>query len=209
VLDLAFNVLVGKQTSDSQQVRTRTFADVNELKKQGLVEETESHFRVKFTDRSSMKPVVMPFVSREQEKDWIAKEVTRLIYEDHTRPEDILILFDREADFNDLSDIIRRYDTRGAIHGFIKPFNSNHKDQDNYIFRENCLTISTTKGAKGYDAYFVFLAGCELFSTDNAGRASFYVGSTRSKLFLAVTGVTAKEDILSEAIKLSGIFNNS
>jgi superfamily I DNA and RNA helicase len=137
VLDLAFNVLVGKQASDSQQVRTRTFADVNELKRQGLVEEKESHFQVKFTDRSSVKPVVMPFASREQEKDWIAKEVVRLIYEDHVRPEDILILFDREADFKDLSDILRRYDNRGAIKGFIKPFNSNHKDQDNYIFNSD------------------------------------------------------------------------
>ena len=205
VLDLAFNVLVGKQAPDSQQVRTRTFADVNELKKQGLVEETETHFRVKFTDRSSMKPTVIPFASREQEKNWLAKEVVRLIYDDHVRPEDILVLFDREADFHDLSDIIRRYDTRGAIHGFIKPFNSNHKDQDNYIFRENCLTISTTKGAKGYDAYLVFLAGCDLFNTENSGRASFYVGSTRSKLVLWATGLNAATTLLNESLDLGNI----
>jgi superfamily I DNA and RNA helicase len=73
------------------------------------------------------------------------------------------------------------------------------------LFKENHLTIATTKGAKGYDAYFVFLAGCDVFSADSAGRASFYVGATRSKLCLSVTGIEKTDTLMMENIKLANM----
>jgi superfamily I DNA and RNA helicase len=205
VLDLAFNILMGKQASHQHQVHMREFADVNLLKQNKLVEETESCFRIKFSERSFEKPLVKAFQSRCNEKEWLASEVIKLIYEQEVRPEDMLIVFDRESDFRDLSDIIRKKDLRGMIGGFVKPYGSNDQDKDNYIFKEKHITISTTKGAKGYDAHIVFLVGADLFKTDEEGRASFYVGSTRSKLVLCVTGVQASENLLSESLRLSSM----
>jgi superfamily I DNA/RNA helicase len=74
------------------------------------------------------------------------------------------------------------------------------RDVASYIFRENCLTISTVHGAKGYDAYVVFLAGVDTFQEDEPGRASLYVGATRAKLVLYVTGLNAH--LLTEARQL-------
>jgi superfamily I DNA/RNA helicase len=74
------------------------------------------------------------------------------------------------------------------VRDFLRPFGKSG-DRDNYIFRERCLTMSTVHGAKGYDAYIVFLAGVDLFKEDQVGRASFYVGATRAKLTLYITGL--------------------
>ncbi len=205
ILDLAFNVLIGKQAPEDRQVEMGNFADVNTLKKNELVYETETHFRVNFTQRKYEKPQIQTFRTSEEEKQWIANEVVRLIYEEEVRPEDILILFSYEAGFEDLCDKIRERDLNAVIQGFVKPFGKNDADKDSYIFRDGHLTISTTNGAKGYDAYVVFLAGANTFKTDEEGRASFYVGATRSKLVLYVSGVQGEKNLLSEAVELSRI----
>jgi superfamily I DNA and RNA helicase len=148
------------------------------------------------------KPTVLEFANRNLEKEFVAKEVLNLIYNHEVRPEDILIVFHKEMDFIDLSEIIKMKDYLLKIRGYIKPYGNNKNDKDNYIFKENHLTISTTKGAKGYDAYVVFLVGADLFETNDEGRASFYVGATRAKLALYVTGILSGENLLHEALKL-------
>jgi len=61
-----------------------------------------------------------------------------------------------------------------------------------------CVFTSPTTSAfwKGYDAYVVFLAGVDTFREDEVGRASLYVGATRAKLTLYITGLNSR--ILTE-----------
>jgi superfamily I DNA and RNA helicase len=205
VLELGFNVLLGKQAPDGHLARTATFADLKMLRENDLVEESEAFFRVRFTERTGSKPLVIPFASREQEKQWVASEVVRSIVEEGVRPQDIMVLFDREADFGDLDQLIRRLDQGRVIRGFVKPYNRNRADQDRYILQENHITISTTRGAKGYDAGLVFLVGADLFGRDPVGRASFYIGATRAKLALRVSGVQPGENLMAEALRLSAV----
>ena len=95
-----------------------------------------------------------------------------------------------------------------SLQGAITPDqHSNHQDKDNYIFRKNHITLSTTKGAKGYDAYIVFLLGADLFPATSEGRASFYVGVTRSKLGIYISGILKEFNLLHESLKIKEVLN--
>jgi len=196
IVELAFNVLLGSQSPPDMRVQTRTYADVNYLKQWGLVEEYGDHLRVRFAERTFRKPTIHKFSSRSQEKQWIASEVARLVDEEQVRPEDILVLFHRKEDFEDLPTIVTA--KSALIKGFVQPYGES-PDRDDYIFREGHLTISTTYGAKGYDAQIVFLVGADLFGPENEGRASFYVGATRAKLLLYISGLDEPGTLITEA----------
>ena len=116
-----------------------------------------------------------------------------------------MILFDRIADYENLDTVIKSKDKRGLIQGFVKPYGSNRQAKDENFFQENRITLSTIKGAKGHDAYLVFLLGADLFGTDRNDRASFYVGTTRAKMGLVITGVLTENNLLDEALKLVDI----
>jgi superfamily I DNA and RNA helicase len=204
IVELAFNILLGSQAPPNMRVQTRTYADVNFLKQGGLVEEHGDHFRVRFAERTFRKPTVNKFRYRSEEKEWIASEVVRLVDEEQVRPEDILILFHRSQDFEDLPNVIAAKAKNGAVKGFVQPYAQN-PDRDQYIFREGHLTISTTHGAKGYDAQIVFVAGTDLFDLENEGRASFYVGATRAKMMLYVTGLNGPGNLIAEAEAISTV----
>ena len=74
--------------------------------------------------------------------------------------------------------------------------------KDNYILQRGKITFSTIESAKGYDAPIVFLVGAVLLPTDNRGRAEFYVGATRSRYKLFVSGVEKDQpNLLSEGLK--------
>ncbi|MEM8494484.1 MAG: ATP-binding domain-containing protein [Planctomycetota bacterium] len=49
--------------------------------------------------------------------------------------------------------------------------------------------MSTLHSAKGYDAPLVILVGCDRIKSDTEGRAQFYVGATRAKHHLVLTGI--------------------
>jgi len=202
IVELAFNVLLGSQAPPQTRVQTRTYADVNYLKQWGLVEEHGDHFRIRFAERTFEKPIIRRFASRHQEKRWLAAEVVRLVNEEQVRTEDILILFHRKHDFQDLPEMITAQDQGNSIRGFVRPYDD---DKDSYIFREGYLTISTTHGAKGYDAQIIFLAGADLFGTDKSGRASFYVGATRAKMRLYITGLDSPGTLLAEAEAINAV----
>jgi superfamily I DNA and RNA helicase len=207
ILSLGFNVLLGKQSLDCINVSNRTFADIQTLKHYNLIEETESFFRIKFAEQHGNKPLVYPFSSRESEKEWVAQELVRLIRMEHVKPEEILIQFDGEKGYEDLEEYIRRHLGPNEIAGFVRPYYGNRVDQDKYIFRENHITISTTRGAKGYDSGVVFLIGVDNFAGDNVGRASFYVGCTRARAALYVSGIiTGQDTLLSECLRIWGLF---
>lgn len=58
------------------------------------------------------------------------------------------------------------------------------------LIEDGVLTASTVASAKGYDAPVVFLLAVDMLRGDNTNdRARFYVGATRAKLHLVVTGV--------------------
>ncbi len=86
------------------------------------------------------------------------------------------------------------------------------KDKDTYIFREDHLTLSTIATAKGYDAPVVFLAGVDCFETTERDRALFYVGATRAKHVLYVSGRTLRGPqgkLLSEVAVADFMLDNS
>ena len=195
IVETAFNVLLGSESTAESKVKLKTYADVGYLRQAELIEEVGSFYKVGFADRTGEYPSVRVFASRQKEKEWIAGEVQRLLCTEQVRPEDILILFNYPLVFEDLGDLIRARLGKEYLLNFVKPFGKDG-DRDTFIFKEKSLTLSTVHGAKGYDAYVVFLAGADLFRDDEAGRASFYVGATRAKLVLHVTGL--KSTILTE-----------
>jgi len=60
------------------------------------------------------------------------------------------------------------------------------------LLEEGVLTVSTIASAKGYDAPIVFLLGADQLEGSIHDRAAFYVGATRAKLRLIITGVETK-----------------
>ncbi|MGB1287529.1 MAG: ATP-binding domain-containing protein, partial [Aggregatilineales bacterium] len=196
-VEVAFNVMTAKKALSNSGVRT--FADINYLKKQNLIEETDDHIYIKFAMRTANQvPIAKRFATREKEKVWVVRMVLKMIVEENVRPEDILILFNKKYAFDNLVDLFNDYDTTRQIEGYIRPYGKSD-DKDTYIFRSNHLTISTTHGAKGYDARIVFLMGVDQFKDEPKDRASFYVGATRASLALYLTGLDENNPLMSEA----------
>jgi len=82
---------------------------------------------------------------------------------------------------------------------------SKDKSPDTYIFKEDHLTFSTIASAKGYDAPVVFLAGVDYVETTEKSRALFYVGATRAKHMLYISGKASSGpngELLSEAARV-------
>ena len=216
IVEFAFNVLLGSKASADQKVRTREYADVAYLKEKSirgkqLIEELEDRWEVHFADRTyNRPPEIHAFRSRQDEKSWVVAKIAWLIEEQQVRSEDILVLFERISDFADLEQLVRA--RVPSIQGFVKPYGKNpNRDKDSYILRRGNLTLCTIKGAKGYDAYVVFIVGADQFQTDIRnindinniqGRASFYVGATRARLMLYVTGCGKDRSLLSEALQV-------
>jgi superfamily I DNA and RNA helicase len=203
IVQLAFNVLLGSASLDRSKVQTRTYSNVAELKQAGLVEEVDSHFQVNFAERTFDSPIVKSFASRDEERSWAMSEISRLIRKEHVQPEDILVLCHSTAECDALSSIVEGMQPP-LVKGVCTPYARDEKDE--FIFRDGCLTISTTNSAKGYDAQVVFLLGADQYSVEPEGRASFYVGVTRAKLLLYVTGKDGTGTLLQEAEKLLGMF---
>lgn len=201
IVEVAFNVLLGSQASVEQKVQTRTYADVNYLKERKVIEEVGDHFRIGFAEREYKKPQIQEFPDETSEISWLATEIARLIQEDAVRSEDILIIFDRQSHFN-YQLLQTNINQKLPDLEFILPF-GNSSDKDRYIFQPGKLTITNIYGAKGYDAPIVFLAGVDKFDLTREGRASFYVGATRAKLLLYLSGVSKHTSLLEESKRVS------
>lgn len=203
IVELAFNILLGSHALKPREVGTRSFAEAAYLGDKGLVSEEGGVFRVHFAERAGPPPEVRSFRDRHAEVAWVAGRIAELIKHDEVRPEDILVLAEHGNLVEELESALRKLLPKGQLAGYIKPFGDKSDDKDRYIFRERHLTLSTTRGAKGYDAFVGFLLGADEFAPTLQGRASFYVGATRAKYMLTVTGLEGGE-LLQEAFAQVG-----
>lgn len=200
IVELAFNVLLGSQAASATKVQTRTYADINYLKERKVIEEAGDHIRVGFAEREDKKPEIREFPDEISEIDWISSEIIRLIQVESVRAEDILVVFYRQSLFNYQS-LMTKINEELPDLEFTLPFGDS-PDKDKFIFQAGKLTISNVYGVKGYDAPIVFIAGTDKFNNNREGRASFYVGATRAKLFLYLTGIEKEDSLLKEAKKI-------
>jgi superfamily I DNA and RNA helicase len=204
IVEFAFNVLVGKCAKGGPGTRgIRDFADTETLKRNGLVTEGDAHIQVHFAKRNGRLPVVKPFKDLRAERAWVAGEVARLVDEEHVRPEDILVLAE---DWSGLSDLIATIKARCKSDvRFSQPHRN--KEKDEYIVKPGRVTVTTTRSAKGYDGYVVFVVGTDVFPMTHQGRASFYVGCTRARLRLYVSGIDGQGTLLEEAKRVSQVLS--
>jgi len=204
IVEFAFNILVGTCAPAHLRVQTRQFADVSYLGAAGLVDEGKDLVRVHFAPRRGKKgwewPIVHVFSNREEETNWLASELRRLIFEEQVRLEDMLVLFPRVRGAKKLKDRLKDLLPSSRVQRFIQPYGK-HADRDRYIFEPGHLTVSTPHGAKGYDAAVVFLLGCDLLSpAEKRDRAQFYVAATRAREVLYISGLKRPQSLLDECL---------
>jgi hypothetical protein len=199
IITLAFNVLLGSASADRTKVQTRTYSNINELLQTGLVEEVDSHYHINFAERTFDVPTIRLFVSRNAEHRWVCDEIKHLLTDEQVLPSDILVLCNTHEECSRIGQELRQAKLK-EVWGIRHPHRESEKDE--YIFADSELTVSTINSAKGYDAQIVFLLAADTFTTEPEGRASFYVGATRAKLLLYVTGLSTTGTLLHEAEKL-------
>jgi superfamily I DNA and RNA helicase len=201
-LAFAFNVLVGSFAPEGQRVATRQFADVSSLKQRGLISENGDRYDIHFSPRTGPPPVVTTYPSRQAEIDGTAKAIQDLITQQKVLPNDILVVYKAHYAFkerlaNRLSEVI------GPEYALRLVDNDHRANKNLPLVEDGFLTVSTIASAKGYDAPIVFLLGADELATDAQGRASFYVGATRAKLCLHVSGVKLSTPSLLDEILLA------
>lgn len=198
-LSLAFNVLVGAYAPEGERVTTRTFADVGSLRQRGLIEEQEGRFGVRFAPRTGPLPLVRCYPNRLAEMHGVADEIRRLIREQRVITSDILVLYKTHYIYKD--DLIPALERAVGTGNSVRQVRSDDLDSKSRpLIEDGTLTVSTIASAKGYDAPIVFLMGVDGLATDTRGRASFYVGATRAKLSLTVTGVVGGKPTLLDEV---------
>ena len=199
LLSFAFNVLVGSFAPEGQRVHTRQFADVASLRQRGLVEERGGRFDVNFAPRTGPFPQVRVCRDRRAEVDAAVEEVRRLVVEQRVLPSDILVLYWSHWPFKPaLPEKLQR-----AVGGGyrLRLVDQEHDANKNLpLLEEGVLVASTVASAKGYDAPVVLLLGADGFGVEPKDRAKFYVGATRAKLHLVVSGVPGPEPTLFDEI---------
>jgi superfamily I DNA and RNA helicase len=199
-LSLAFNVLVGSFAPEGERVTTRTFADVGSLRQRGLITEKDGRFEVSFALRTGPSPSVKVYPTRDEEIRGVAAEIRWLVVEQRVMPSDILVLYKSHYICKDaLVPALERELGKGVQIREVRSDNNDSKSRS--LIEDGTLTISTIASAKGYDAPIVFLLGVDELATDTKGRASFYVGATRAKLILNLSGMRRSErSLLDEAV---------
>jgi len=198
IVTFAFNILLGSQAANPALVSMREFAGLAELRQSNLVEESDGLFQVKFAEREGERPKFEIFNSREEEMNHLRFQLDQLLTKEHVDATDILILTLKKELCHKIAAALEDLKDTGKVEGFVLPASRENGDKDKNIFMERHITVSTVKSAKGYEAHIVFLAGVEVFPSSSEGRAEFYVGATRAKLSLTVTGVRSSE-VLSES----------
>jgi len=198
-LSLAFNVLVGAYAPEGERVTTRTFADVASLRQRGLIEEQDGRFDVRFAPRKGPLPFVHCYPSRRAEVQGVAEEIRRLVQAQRVVPSDILVLYKSHYAYKD--DLVPALERAVGDGHLVRQVRSDDADSKSRpLIEDGTLTVSTIASAKGYDAPVVFLLGVDDLAMDTKGRASFYVGATRAKLSLTITGMVREKPTLLDEI---------
>jgi superfamily I DNA and RNA helicase len=199
ILEVAFNVLYGSHAGKA--VHTRQFLDLETLNKGGHITEGNKAVRVHFSKREGAEPIIKRFASVAHELAFVAEEVRRLVVDEHVRPSDILILFVNDYPFKDLPEIISaKPGLSERIQGYLRIYGDTSA-KDEYIIQEGHLTLATIQSAKGYDSPVVFMMGSQGFDSGKTkDRALFYVGATRAKHRLYLTGLKyGNDNLLAES----------
>jgi AAA domain len=184
VIESALNVLLGTHATDPASVKTCGFADIATLRDKNLISLKGRHIRVHFSARES-DPVILSLCDgKKAEEALLASRCESLMRLDGLLPQDILVLTFRKARARQLANAIA---TRIAPNLVRCAFN----ERDSPAVQPNRLTVSTIASAKGYDAPYVLLASLDDFPDDVEGRASLYVGCTRAREWLEVSGSSA------------------
>jgi hypothetical protein len=204
----AFNVLVGSFAPEGQRVATRKFADVESLRQRKLIEERDGQFDIYFAPRSGPLPFVRAYDDRDSEINGVVEAIRRLVEHHRVLPQDILILFNSHKGLGD--DFGQKLERLAKGRWRVRFVDTAHEANKNFpLIEDGVMTASTIKSAKGYDAAIVLLVGMDQLGTDPEDRAIFYVGATRAKLHLVVTGIRKSEpsllnEIVVAATKLAG-----
>lgn len=185
IIETAFNVLAGS-FCEKMSHSMNAFADVHYLEKEKKLISKESNFwRVNFATKNFRWPTIEFASSRNNELQNIMKKVEFLIHNENVNIRDILVLGPTKQRLNEFSDHMT---SRSSIQTYIAHADCN---KDKHIFSQDKLTISTIHSAKGYDSFIAIILSANEFSDLNlSDRASFYVGCTRAREMLIVSGYT-------------------
>ena len=175
------------------------FADVGSLRDRSLDSERDGRFDIHFTSRSGPLPQVNVYDSRHDEIDGVAGAVRHLVRFQKVLPNDILILYPSHWPYRD-SLPAKLQATVGSGHHVHLVDRDHETNKKLPLLEEGFLTVSTIASAKGYDAPVVFLLGVDELGVETQDRATFYVGATRAKLLLVVSGVKRREPTLLDEV---------
>ena len=187
IVELPFNVLVGSHAAEGERVMTRKFADLQSLRERDLIEERGGLFRTKFAPREGPPPELRLFRDRAAESAGVGELVRGWVQEQRVLPGDVLVLHTSHRHHPTLEAELRRAVGNA---GQVRRVDAAHgRNKDLPLIDDGVLPMSTLHSAKGYDAPIVVLVGCDRLQRDKEGRAQFYVGATRAKHRLVLTGV--------------------
>lgn len=197
IAELAWNVLLGSAADEKIRVQTRRFADTYTLSEKNLVTEGPEVWRVHFAQPSGIQPQVEVYPTRAEQVEGIAQIVHTLLMVEHLSPQQMLILTPTPSSMTHLEQKL------AALMPNLKIRLAGGRHQaglDDALLLPDQLTISNIAAAKGYEAPFVILMDTDQLPMTVTGRATFYVGATRAKRYLMVTGVKTRDSLLSEAL---------
>lgn len=183
VIEPAFNVLLGTHAADPQSVKTRGFADIATLKDKNQISLENGHIRVHFAVREGDPVTLSSCSGKEAEQALVANRCETLMRIDGLLPQDILVLtFTRDRALQ-LAHAIATRVGQNLVRCAFK-----EEEKDTLAVQPDRITVSTIASAKGYDAPHVLLASLDDIPDNVEGRASFYVGCTRAREWLDVSG---------------------
>jgi hypothetical protein len=190
IATFAMNVLVGT-CGTSGSAGTRAFAEIETLRDNELVTETDDGIIVEFAQRPGPSPEIIVADDPADEVNEVITRIRDLVRCEGVRPHEILVQSDKG--WKALSDFREGLEAANLSVRFVQD------DKDRSLFQEGAISMSTIYSAKGYDAPIVFMVNAQAFGTDRESRARFYVGATRAQLHLVVSGYGAADGLLLEA----------
>lgn len=202
VLDLAFNVVLDpKKRHTVTNPGMRELLKVRELEQQGLLLAPKpgalEHFRVSYTERRGVAPLIFGFRSAAQEERYIAMEIQRLVRDEKVSPGAILVV--APARPLRLAQAISKLGVRAVAYG-----GTGGEHPSRLTATADHVRVTTVFSCKGHESPIVFFAGLDALDDirwlrnekpksareeERTRRCLFYVGATRAMVRLYLTGL--------------------
>lgn len=198
IIELGLNVLMGTHAKQKVRVASRRFVDMDSLQQKQLVTETNQGWYAHYAENSGITPIIRSFSSRFEQLDWVVDTLLAFIEGEHVRPEHIMVLAPRSSSFRYLSQRLTQLAHRPIPLRLVGGNYQQHIDESLVV--PDHLTLATLYTAKGYDAPIVFMIDTDYLEIGVLGRVAFYVGATRAKRYLLVTGLDTPQTLLQEAL---------